>query len=103
MNPGAAAQRIVATVEARGKEEGKQITRFQLSNKSLSELCERNLITGSYIGRLADEIIEHGWCCFQVTSTSYGFLRLSTAQNFRRFNAETLMGFIGDGSDDVSK
>lgn len=96
MNPEVAAQRIAEAVEARGKEERKQITRFQLSNKSLSELCERNLITGSYIARLADEIIEHGWCCFQVTSTSYGFLRLSTAQNFRRFNAETLINFISD-------
>ena len=98
MNPFKAATLIVEAIETRGKSEEKAYSRFQLSHKSLSLLCQRHVITTSYMHDLSSELLEMGWCCFQVTSSSYAFLKLQTAQNFRRLNGETLMGFLGDSS-----
>lgn len=95
-----AAARIAEAIKIRERKEDKSISRFQLSNKSLSALCERPIITGSFMEQLSSEMLMHGWCCFQVTSSSFGFLKLSTAQNFRRFNSETLFEFLaGDEGD----
>ncbi|HIF6029339.1 hypothetical protein HJ144_01065 [Vibrio parahaemolyticus] len=94
MSPSEAAKLIPELIRRREKDEEKQITRFQLSNKSLSALCGREIITSNFMESLSSEILEHGWCCFQVTSSSYGFLKLATAQNFRRFNSEKLSEYI---------
>ncbi|WP_105166756.1 hypothetical protein [Pseudoalteromonas sp. T1lg23B] len=94
MTPFEAARLIPQLITKREDDENKQITRFQLSNKSLSALCERKVITSTYMESLASEILEQGWCCFQVTSSSYGFLKLTTAQNFRRFNSDKLRDYI---------
>jgi len=97
MTPHSAAEQINKAIIIRGKAEGKEFTRFQLSHKSLSQLCEREIITETYMRYLADELIAIGWCCFQVTSSSYAFLKLSTAQNFRRLNSDTLLNYLNTG------
>lgn len=94
MKPLIAASSIVDAINIRGVDEGKPVTRFQLSHKSLSLMCDRAVITHSYMEDLSSELLELGWCCFQVTSSSYGFLKLTTAQNFRRLNGETLLQFL---------
>ena len=94
------AQRISDSITIREKAEGKDITRFQLSQKSISAIAKREILTGHFMGELSSEMLNYGWCCFQVTSTSFAFLKLSTAQNFRRFNSDTLLEYLGEANDD---
>lgn len=94
LNASELADKIVKAICLRQEKEGKDITRFQLSNKSLALLAKREVISGLFMSQVGDEIINNGWCCFQVTSTSYCFLRSSAAKNFRRFNGETLIEIL---------
>lgn len=91
-----AARRIAAAIDAREVKEKKTITRLQMSVKGLSFLCSRKVLTGDYMSQLASSCLEHGWCCFQISSTAYAFIRLDSATKFRKMSGEVLSELVDD-------
>ncbi|MND11856.1 hypothetical protein D3C87_1310530 [compost metagenome] len=81
---------IIATAMTR-RNKVKSFTRFQLSIKAIGELSERSIVTPAFLSGLSSALVERGWSMFQVSNTTYSFIKLSSASMFRKISAEQIL------------
>ena len=86
--PEQTAKRLTIAIQKRNEESA--ITRFQLSLKGISELSEREIVDKVFLASLSSELLNNSWCMFQVSSTSYSFIKLDSAQKFRKLSGHKL-------------
>jgi hypothetical protein len=75
----------------KSRNEVQPITRIQLSAIALADLSERSMVDAHFINSLTSDLLSHGWCMFQITSTTYGLIEASSAGGFRKLSAASLL------------
>lgn len=88
LNPKQTAERLSIAIEKRNLEAA--ISRFQLSSKGICELAEKDFVDNTFLTQLSSELTNLSWCMFQVSNTTYSFIRLDSARKFRKLSGEKL-------------
>ncbi|NNG42412.1 hypothetical protein HJP15_05565 [Pseudoalteromonas sp. NEC-BIFX-2020_002] len=86
------AERLAFAIQKRSEESA--ITRFQLSLKGIGEMSEKEIVDKVFLSSLSSELLNKSWCMFQVSSTSYSFIQLDSAQKFRKLSGQRLSTLI---------
>jgi len=81
-------------VAERESQEGKSISRLQMSIKGIGTFCGINVMTPHYIEAFSSALLSEGWCLIQISNTAYGFLRLEKASKFKKISSAKMLGFI---------
>jgi len=90
LSPSQGAAKLDLAIKARENKDGKTITRFRISFNGIATLCNTSVITPNFTLEFIDACLQYNWCCFLVSSSSFGLIRLDAAANFRKMSGETL-------------
>ena len=82
------AELINETVPTIEQERGRRTTRFQLSLVSISKICKRNIVDTVFLNNLASELLNMGWCMFQVENTRWGFIKKKSVESWVKFSSK---------------
>jgi hypothetical protein len=90
LSPNECALIIAANVKSQERDRRKKITRFQLSLLSIAKISKRQVVSSIYLENLGAELLELGWCMFQVENTRFAFIRANSVNSWVKFSSKEM-------------
>jgi len=80
---------IALNLHRRGEQNGRELKRVRMSDKTLREITGRRRIGARYLEDFSEELLELGWVVVR-THSAWGFLRASAVMGWPRVNSSRI-------------
>jgi hypothetical protein len=85
---------IALNLHRRGEQNGRELKRVRISDKTLREITGRRRVEARFLEDLSEELLELGWLVVR-THSAWGFLRASAVMGWPRVNSSRISNELG--------